>query len=322
MKLAAIDIGTNSTRLLICDANPLPDIGKIELLLINREMQITRLGKNLERTGKISIKQAMETIDVLKKYNELMEKNSVKKFRAVGTRVFRYAKNVDWFISEVKGSTGIDIEIISGEQEAELSFEGAVQSIDMESVLKTADRVMNQDKNVLVLDVGGGSTEFMLGSIKGRIVFCRSIEDGSVSVTEKFLDEDKPKSEDIERLKAYINKRFSTITKRINETGFLSIIGLAGTITTLAAIDLKLSEYDREEIHRYSLRLEKIRKILLNFCSTSLKDRQNIVGLDPRRADIIIGGTVILIEIMELLKQDKILVSESDILDGIIYSIF
>jgi exopolyphosphatase/guanosine-5'-triphosphate,3'-diphosphate pyrophosphatase len=181
---------------------------------------------------------------------------------------------------------------------------------------------MNQDKNVLVLDVGGGSTEFILGSIKGRIVFCRSIEDGSVSVTEKFLDEDKPKSEDIERLKAYINKRFSTITKRINETGFLSIIGLAGTITTLAAVDLKLSEYDREEIHRYSLRLEKIRKILLNFCSTGLKDRQNIVGLDPRRADIIIGGTVILIEIMELLKQDKILVSESDILDGIIYSIF
>ena len=243
MKLAAIDIGTNSTRLLISSLNPLPGTGGVKPITINREMKITRLGRNLERTGMISARQASITIGVLKKYAELMDKNSVDKYRVVGTRVLRYAKNADWFISEVKKSTGLNVEIISGKKEAELSFTGAIRSIGTDLILKFTERKISKDKNVLVLDIGGGSTELVLGNVEGHIIFSRSVEDGSVSLTEKFLIRDKPTHSDIKTLENHVNKRFTDALREINEAGFFCIIGLAGTITTLAAVDLKLSEY-------------------------------------------------------------------------------
>ena len=321
MKLAAIDIGTNSTRLLICDASPLPESGKFSLLPLKREMNITRLGKNLESTGNISREQAIETIDIIRKYAGLIDKNSVENYRVVGTRVLRCAKNADWFISEVKLLTGIDVEIISGDQEAELSFTGTVQSLDADSKLKETSRTLKENDNILVLDIGGGSTEFILGNTKGIIAFSRSIEEGSVSVSEKFLLNDKPADKDIRRLEAYIDEKFSDVIAIINRERFFSVIGLAGTITTLAAVDLKLARYCREKIHMHSLNLERVRSMLDDFCLKDFKRRQYITGLDPARADIIIGGTVILIKIMQMLQQEEITVSESDILDGIIYSI-
>ena len=313
MRLAAIDIGTNSTRLLICDTPLVNATGKTEIIPLKREMQITRLGKDIEKTHKIAAKPAKETLEVLKRYAGLMRTNSVEKYRAVGTRALRLAKNADLFISDVMDATGIEVRKISGEQEAELSFRGVLGCTNAGSVLR---------ESILVLDIGGGSTELILGSTEGHIIFSRSIEDGSVSVTEKYLDREKPTGSDIEKVKNYIELRFRDAMAEIHKMGsFLTVVGLAGTITTLAAVDLKLTVYDRDKIHGYLLKLDRVNELLNSFCSISLKERKHITGLDPGRADIIIGGSIILIKLMEMLNRDEVLVSESDILDGIIYSI-
>lgn len=313
MNLSSIDIGTNSVRLLIADCNNFP----IKTLV--RKTEITRIGKNLETTGKISAISAGKTLKVLSKYYSLIKKMEVKKYKAVGTSALRRAKNKDWFLNYIYESLGMKIEIVTGKMEAELSFSGAVKYLDTNVIMDRCNK--NKLFNILVLDIGGGSSEFILGRNNLEIIFKKSTDIGCVGVTEKFINSDPPGKKELSNMNIFIKNRLKNILNEIKEYNFLFIIGLAGTITTLAAVDLGLKEYKSEKIHNHVLDLKKITKIYSHLCSLNMEDRKNIAGLEPKRADIIIGGTAIVMEIMKSLRKSSIIVSEKDILDGIIYSL-
>ena len=302
MKIAAIDIGTNSIRLLVSEfKNAL-------FHTLEREMEIDRIGKNLKITGKISSDSAQAASNTLIRYKGLLEKHGAARYRAVGTSAVRKAKNSQWFISYIKKSTGIEIETITGEEEAVLSFYGASRSIDI-------------SKDMLVIDIGGGSTEFILGNKGPELNKAESLEIGCVSLSEEFIKSERPGKMELEKMHSYIRSRISGTMDLIGRGSDIAIIGVAGTVTTLAAIDLELEEYDSSRIHHHRLTREKIIDIYRMLCSITLDERKKIKGLEAARADIIIGGAAILLEILIQLDKDSIIVSEQDILDGIIYTL-
>lgn len=304
MKLASIDVGTNSVRLLIADYSG------FNLKPLVRKAEITRLGKNLVKTGEISQKSAFRTNKVLSTYLNLIKKWSVAKYRAIGTSALRQAKNRDWFLSYIYQNLGIEIEVVTGYQEARFSFSGAIKDLDIESF-----------EDVLVVDIGGGSTEFILGNCNLEIVLIRSIDIGCVNLTEKFIESDPPKEEELSNMHGFIRDRLKRVVEEIKKQRYLSIVGVAGTITTLCSIDLGLKKYDMEKIHHHILKIENICRIYDSLCNVDFGKRKKIVGLELKRADIIIAGTAILLEVMKLLGKNVIVVSERDILDGIVYSL-
>jgi exopolyphosphatase/guanosine-5'-triphosphate,3'-diphosphate pyrophosphatase len=310
MRLAAIDIGTNSTRLLISDFS---DSGP---KILERTMEITRIGRNLESTGKISRSSADDTLKTLKRYKDLMDKYDVSKYMAVGTSAVRLASNKQWFMSYIYENSGIRVNTVSGELEARLSFAGAIKDISLDP---------EDHKKILVLDIGGGSTEFIMGvpgfKDKPQIDVLESLNIGCVVLTEKFIKGTLPERDELERLESYIRSNIREVVENIAGEKDMRIVGVAGTVTTLAAIDLKLDEYDWQKIHRHELSYKWIKDIYKILCRTALDDRKKVAGLAPGRADIIISGTAILLEILKMLDKKILIVSEQDILDGIIYSL-
>jgi exopolyphosphatase / guanosine-5'-triphosphate,3'-diphosphate pyrophosphatase len=316
MRLAAIDTGTNSTRLLITE---IKSATKEEFATVDiiREMHITRLGKNLDKTGLIDKKNAEKTVSVLKKYFDLIKCYKVRRYRAVGTRALRQAANASWYKSYVMDLFGLELEIISPEEEALLSFIGAV------GPLKPG--FINGQRNsgeILVIDIGGGSTEFITGSLSQGITFTESINMGSVNISEKFIKDSLPDSKELSKMGKFIRGGIKSIIQVIRKKNLQEVIGLAGTVSAIASVDLKLQKYDMKRLNGHKLEFKNILVIQEKFCSLGLKDRKKITGLEPERADIIIGGSAILIEIMKSLKLQHITLSEKDILDGIVYSIF
>ena len=318
MKLASIDVGTNSVRLLITEYK------NNKFMAVKRCMQITRIGENLEKTGKISADSARRTLEVLSRFNHLIKKENVKRIRAVGTDALRQASNSDWFLSDIYKKLGINIEIISGEEEAKLSLYGVIRELDINlirsAISEDSKDSINKNKNILVIDIGGGSTEFILSTLEGQIISIESLNIGCVNLTEKFIGPDKPELDKLHNMEIFIRNKIKDVIEKIKENKFLFIIGLAGTVTTIAAIDLKLVKYNRDKIHYHILSLKTINQIYANLCDLDLEERKDVVGLEPERADIIIGGISILLEIMRSLGEEKIIVSENDILDGIIYT--
>jgi exopolyphosphatase / guanosine-5'-triphosphate,3'-diphosphate pyrophosphatase len=324
MKIAAIDIGTNSTRLLISLLEKNNE-GKITFIPILREMKITRLGKSLEQSGKINAANATITIEVLKKYQRLLKSHNVSKYRVIGTRALRQAENSGEFVNRVFLETGLNIEIISGSQEAELSFSGVVKGFMPYKIFRKAKKVLcghGKSKNILVVDIGGGSTEFILGyPEEGTIKYIKSVDIGSVILSEKFLKGSKPDCRSVTDLLQFVEEKVRNTVEEILQNGFVFMAGIAGTISSLSAVDLEIGEYDREKINGHILYREKVIDIFKRFCSVDLKTREKVKGLEPARADIIIGGTAILIKILEMLSLENLIVSENDIMDGMIYSL-
>lgn len=310
MRLAAIDIGTNSTRLLISEKY---DSG---FKILERIMEITRIGRNIGSTGNISRVSAEDTLETLKKYTALMDKHNVSRYRAIGTSAVRQSSNSEWFISYVYENSGIEIDTITGEEEARLSFDGASKYLNL---------YPEKNRKILVLDIGGGSTEFILGTTSldtgPDIEILKSLRIGSVVLTEKFIKGSLPKKKELEVLKIFIRENISEVMESIGNKKEVMVIGMAGTITTLASIDLELKKYDSNIIHKHRLSLEKIKSIYKMLCNTELDERKKVIGLNPKRADIIIAGTAILLEILKKSGKDSLIVSEQDILDGIIYSL-
>lgn len=308
MNLAAIDIGTNSTRLLISSfAN-----GKFKT--IQRKMEITRIGKGIKDSGDISEEQARITINILKKYKSLLDKFKVEHYFAVGTSALRRAINCKEFIKKIFDEAEIKLEIISGLKEAEFSFYGAFKSLKLQKNLKIPEKI-------LVADIGGGSSEFILGNKYSGIILAKSLDIGCVRSSEDYLKSDPPQKQEIMLLNKKINETIKKDLIAFKAHEDFILIGLAGTISSLASIALKLKKYEMEKINYYQLDIKKIKDIFENMCDLRLKDRKKVTGLDPKRADVIIGGIAIVIAVMEYFGKDKIVVSENDILDGIIYSL-
>ena len=293
-----IDIGTNSCRLFIAELENTSEGKKIKRELV-KDVEIVKLGEGVNKTHNLNPNAIKRTLDCLKKYKEKASSYGVENIRAFATSAVRDAENREIFLQEVL-KLGIKIECISGKTEATLNFLG--------------NSLVFKDE-ILVVDIGGGSTEFTLGKDK-TIDFIQSINIGAVRATEKFFSDNDYSEEKIEKCKAWIRKNLE-ILKTIKDRDF-KLIGVAGTATTQISVRDKMEIYDSSKVHMATLTLDELKENLSLFLSKNFEERKKIVGLEEKRADVIIAGTLILLTILEELNQEQIIISESDNLSGAI----
>lgn len=308
MKLASIDIGTNSTRLMIAEKNG----NGLKILL--RFTEITRLGEEVDKTHLIKPEAAERTLNTLLNYSELIRIEKVGSIRIAATSAMRDAQNSSDFLKKVKEETDFDVEILSGEEEAHLSFSGVTYDFRQSNFLANGERI-------LVIDIGGGSTELIVGMPeKEEEIF--SLELGCVRLTELFFKSDPPNEIEIKNLIDHIHKSVLPALKSIFKYFPVLVVGVAGTVTTLAAILQKLVVYDSQKIHRFKLKTEEVARLFQELKDKPIVERKKVIGLEPKRADVIVAGAAVLYEILKLLEVEEITVSERDILDGLIISLF
>lgn len=294
MKRAVVDIGTNSTRLYIADVTD--RISRIEKHTI-----ITRLGRGVDKDRRLSYDSMMRNLDALKQYKRIAGSMGITEIKGIATSAVRDAENRDEFIETIRETVGMDIKVISGEEEAELGFLGASSEL--------------HEGSALVIDIGGGSTEFIYG-VEGRIILLDSLDIGAVRMTERYLSSGLISAEAINRAYEFIRGKVRGVIEKIVPYGRPEIVGIGGTITTLAAVDQELKVYDIDRVHGYRLNRDHVESILQKFVGMELEDRKHIYGLQPERADIIPAGTLILKTIMDEMESKHVIVSECDNLDG------
>lgn len=298
MKIGAIDIGTNSMRLLVCD------FINDELLNRKKFVNTTRIGKGVDEHGFISQEAIRRNIDALKEFYTISKSEGCDHIYCIGTSALRDSKNGDDFVRIAKEEIGIDIEIISGKEESNLGFLG---------VLKGA----NENDDILVIDIGGGSTEFILGNMDG-IKLSKSENVGALRMTEKFLTTDIVDNYEFDMMSEFIENEIREILESLKEKHINKLIGIGGTITSLSAINQELEVYSMEKIHNSIVTIDDIENILQNLKKMTLNDKKSLKGLQSKRADIITAGVKILHIIMKKLELREIIVSEYDNLEGLI----
>jgi exopolyphosphatase/guanosine-5'-triphosphate,3'-diphosphate pyrophosphatase len=310
--VAAVDCGTNSTRLLVADASGRP---------VERLMHITRLGEGVDATGRLAPEAIGRTVAVLGQYRELMERRGVVGARATATSAARDATNRDQLFAEAEQALGVRLELLSGEAEGRLSFAGATAELDPEA------------GPYLVVDIGGGSTELVSapppvptgatgnGAALAPAIAVASVDLGCVRVTERFLHHDPPTPSELAEATDAVHAGLdAAAAAQPNIAEATQLVGLAGTVTTLSAIDQGLVTYSRDRIHHSVLARERVEDLLDALAGESREDRLRRPGLEEARADVIVGGTVVLATLMRHLELEWCLVSEADILDGLIMS--
>ena len=297
LNYAAIDCGTNSTRLLIGN--------KFETL--DRQMKITQLGQGLDKSGELSSKAMNRVLDALKDFRSSLDVHEVSEVRMVATSAARDASNSEDFFNQVESTIGVRPELLTGEEEGRLAFEGAIAE------LKTSEGPC------LILDIGGGSTEFVFGNEKAENIY--SSEIGCVRLTEEFFYNDPPLPEELHARLSVIGGHVDDASREIPEIGSgVTLVGLAGTISCVAAIEIGLERYNREKIHHFHLSKDAVEDVFRTLATENRLERISNPGLEEDRADVIVAGTAILVKVMRQLGFTECLVSESDILDGILYS--
>jgi exopolyphosphatase / guanosine-5'-triphosphate,3'-diphosphate pyrophosphatase len=286
--VAAIDIGTNSTRLLVGD---------------QRRTVITRLGKGVDKTGRLDDDAVARTVDVLREYAAIARDAGVTTIRAVATSAARDAENREDFFTAAAGVLGVRPELLSGEEEGRLAFRGATSALDP------------SDGPFLVFDIGGGSTEFVVGTEQADQAL--SVDTGSVRLTEQWLHSDPPTAEELSMAVSVVRAHLEDVTRELPASRAAScLIGLAGTVTTIAAVEL--GGYDRERVHHFRLTRSAAEDVFRTLATEPLADRLANPGLEAARADVIVGGCCILVAIMRHFDVESVLVSETDLLDGIV----
>lgn len=308
--LASIDIGTNTFRLLISDLN---NEGELHQKVIRRE--ITRLGGGFTATGGLTEDSMSRGFATLSAFSELLKEHKVDEVRAVATSVVREAPNGREFVRRVKEKTGLDVEVIDGDEEALLALKGVLSCI----TVKTSD--------ALVFDIGGGSTEYILSSL-GSPVYSESLKLGVVHAAETFLHSDPTKEEEIEKvsdhvvgiLKPFLNNLVQKGLKKMlpPENKDVTLIGTAGTITTLAAMDQGLESYDPSRINNYVLTHDRVKRLLNDIYPLALSERRRLLSLEVGREDLIVAGTVIVLKTMEVFGFREMMVSDGGLLEGVL----
>jgi exopolyphosphatase/guanosine-5'-triphosphate,3'-diphosphate pyrophosphatase len=298
MKLAAIDIGTNSMRLLVAEV--------VDGDLINRKkiVDTTRIGEGVDRTGFILEEAVVRNIEALGKFKKICMNEECKEIFCMGTSALRDSKNSEDFISRAKQETGIDVEILSGNEEANLGLVGVIEGLEDKA-------------GVLVVDIGGGSTEFTVGD-KSGIKYNKSENVGALRMTEKFLKKDPIDASEYEKLEKFVEDEISNTVDDIESMGIKKLVGIGGTITSLSAINQKLEVYSMEKVHNSKIFIKDVELILQMLKESPLSDKKKLAGLQKKRADIITAGVGILKIIMEKLEIKEITVSEYDNLEGLI----
>ncbi|MDQ6910456.1 MAG: Ppx/GppA family phosphatase [Actinomycetota bacterium] len=297
--LGAIDCGTNSTRLLIADADGAPR---------ERLMRITRLGEGVDATGRLAAGAIERTVAVLAEYRRVMDSHGVSRVRMAATSAARDAANRDEFFDAATTVVGTAPELLAGEEEARLSFLGATAELDA------------ADGPFLVVDIGGGSTEFATGSTHAEGV--ASVDIGCVRLTEKFLHHDPPAPEELSQVVSVARDYLEDVAREVpGSLEAKQLVGLAGTVTTVAAIELGVPEYDRERIHHFVLTRTAVEDVFRTLATETRAQRLHNPGLEEARADVIVAGTAILVSVMRYFDKDECLVSEADILEGLVLSL-
>ena len=301
MRIAVVDIGTNSTRLLLADV---AQDGTITELA--RRSEVTRLGVGVDSSGVLS-EEAMERVfATLDAYSAMIDElGGAEKRRAVLTSATRDAANGAQFTEQVAARYQLDARAIPGEQEAQLSFLGA-----------TSGRDPGDGEQIVVVDIGGGSTELIIGH--GRTVgFHVSTQLGVVRQSERHIGHDPPTADEIEQLGIEVNDVLAAAVPAAEREHVKTIIAVAGTATSMAAIDLELEPYDPSVVHGHSVSLERCREIASRMASMPEAERRKVAGLHPDRAPTILAGTQILVRVIEAFGLDEVEVSEHDILYGV-----
>jgi exopolyphosphatase/guanosine-5'-triphosphate,3'-diphosphate pyrophosphatase len=301
MRVAAIDCGTNSIRLLIADI----DDGNFRE--IHREMEIVRLGQGVDKTGQFHPDAIVRTLAAVDKFAIEIAKRGVEKIRFCATSATRDATNRDLFIDGVKARLGIAPEVIPGEVEAALSFQGATRDFPA------------TDGPFLVIDIGGGSTEFVFGTTD--VEFAKSMNIGCVRMSERHFTGGDADPGQIAAAIEDIDEAIAQAAKIVPITQSKTLIAVAGTATTVAAAALELDNYDRYAIHLSRISAEKVHAASKSFLSMKREDREALGFMHPGRVDVIGAGSLVLSRIMLATGAAEFVASESDILDGMAWSL-
>jgi exopolyphosphatase / guanosine-5'-triphosphate,3'-diphosphate pyrophosphatase len=299
-RVAAIDCGTNSVRLLIAE----PD-GAGGLKDLERRLEVVRLGQGVDATGEFHPDALQRTFAAVDEYAELIKKAEVpvENVHFVATSATRDVKNREALFAGIKQRLGVLPDVISGKTEARLSFNGALS------------RVTPEGEPVLVMDIGGGSTELITGSVAGDLHSAISLDVGSVRVTERFLKQNPVADVDLARAAAYVDELLAGSGVDFGSIG--TWIGVAGTVTTLAGVYLGLEHYDRERVHGAVIPLPSVEELLHQLAAMTVDQIRALPSMHPGRADVITGGALVEARIAARLDVANLIVSESDILDGI-----
>jgi len=296
---AGIDLGSNTIRLLV---------GRLEnskLHTIYKDLSITRLGSDFYSTSAISKKSWEKSLKVLNEYSDIIREHNVSALSVCATGVLRLAKNAADFVAAVKSETGLDITIISGEQEARLAALGVTSVVSA--------------KKSVIFDVGGGSTEFII--TKGDdIKFADSVDIGAVTLYESCVESDPPTHADLEKMSRHIKQALSDCKDSLISAlpDDYDLIFTAGTATTLAAIKLGMGVYDSDRVNNTLMTSTEARAIYDELISKNKSDRAAIVGLEKGREDIIISGSAIALNVMEMFSKDQMTISDAGLLEGIV----
>ena len=294
---AAIDVGTNSVRLLIGDGSE----SRVRL------MRITRLGRGTDATGRLDGASIEATLDVLREYRSVMDRYDLAGVRMTATSAARDAANRRDFFGPAAEIIGIEPELLSGRDEAALSFLGGTSELDP------------TDGPFLVVDIGGGSTELAVGSteVDGSL----SVDVGCVRITERYLHSDPPTGEELSTALSVLETYWDEVKGELPLVSSVNrLVGLAGTVVTVAAVEIGLPAYDRNATHHFVLTKAAVEDVFRTLATERLTDRVHNPGLEAERADVIVGGCCVLVSLMRSFGFDECLVSESDILDGLIGS--
>lgn len=304
--VAGIDCGTNSIRLLIAE------ISDGVLTDVHRTMEVVRLGEGVDRTGRLSEAALTRTFAACDLYAPLIAQADVAGIRFVATSATRDASNRDEFFDGVEHRLGVVPEVISGDTEAELSFIGATRSLG--SALG--------DQPILVVDIGGGSTECVLGSVGGGVSSASSVDVGCVRMTERWLRDDPPTAEQVAGATLDIDKALAQAAQQVDFTAATKLVGLAGSVTTIAAIALDLNEYDADATHGSIISRGRVDEITAELMKATREQRAAIAVMHPGRVDVIAGGALVLDRLLHAMPHiSEVVVSEHDILDGICWSL-
>jgi exopolyphosphatase / guanosine-5'-triphosphate,3'-diphosphate pyrophosphatase len=294
VRVASVDLGTNSTRLLVADVED----GRLQDVV--RRLKITRLGEGVDDRKRLLPAPIARVRNVLTDFRREAEQLGAERTLAVATSAIRDAENGEAFLGEVEWSYGFSTRLLSGDEEAQLTFRGASTGRDVA-------------ENTLVIDIGGGSTELVVGEAEG-LSFHDSLNMGGVRLTERFLHSDPPTNEELDACGAAARELLAHRVPR--DVRPQAAIGVAGTITSIAALDLGLAEYDPDQVQGHHLSRHGVQTQLERLASLPLADRREVPALDPDRAPVIVAGAVVVLEALRHFRLDRLEVSERDIMHG------
>ena len=297
MRVAAVDVGTNSVRLLVAEA-----ANGGGLLPVERLMTITRLGMGVDATGHLDDAALGRTLFCIEGYARRWRDLGAEQARISATSAVRDAADRDRFFDGVRERAGIEAEVLSGDEEAQTAFLGATAG-------------SGGDAPYLVLDIGGGSTELILGTTGPEAMTSRQL--GCVRLTERAIFEDPPSPADLERAQAVIDAELDAVEALVDARRATTLIGVAGTVTTIAALHLGLPEYEADAIHGTRVPAADVRRITAELAAVTSQERKALGPMAPGREDVIVAGALILSAVIERFGFDDVLTSESDILDGL-----